>query len=428
MIDVSDRWRDGRLPDNLPRLIEANIAQIPPEALTAIDEALESERTRLFDTHPADRDRIAAVRALCASGVFRLDGPATALFRDFDALAREASVDHYRGVLGDQFKPDQQLQPYREVVAGVESDVEADRAFRRVYPGRPSLLRPIPLPSKLPDLAIDPAAAKAKCEAIRAKQLAARAAHDAEFGPFNELCDKLHRIEAAAVMLEAGFKIKAANYGLLAAKAGAARALADVTGREIADQAAKLDPFDKLCAQRMALAFITLNSEECAREVDPDETLRDEVRSYHPIAAAMGECVWPVANALGGARAEMAAILENFGGNEQNAKLHQAILAEARVVREKLEELKAAIGDGLPYPFEHAKGEISLAEFAVPTVPEANDIGDLLDASVRAYDHLGTTYGRLLGRLAMIVERVEAFLGLPVLAIDEKSEHNRPLE
>jgi len=428
MADIADRWRDGRLPDNIPRLIEANIPQLPPEVVAAIDESLETERTKLFDTHPADRDRIAAVRALGASGVFRLDGPATALFRDFDALAREATVDHYRGVLGDEFRPDQQLQPYRSVVAGVEGVMEANKAFKRVYPGEPSVLRPIPLPSKLPDLAITPADAKTKCKAIRARQLAGRAAHDAEVEPFLELHNKLRRIEAAAVMLEAGFKIKAADYGLLAAKFGAARALADLTEREIAEQGAKLDPFDKLCAQRMALAFIVLDSEGCAQQIDPEETLRDEVRSFHPIAAAMCRRVLPAANALGGARAALAAILENFGGNEQNVKLHQAILKQAGVVREKLEELKASIGHDLPYPFEHAKGEITMAEFAVPSIPDANDIGEMLEVVERAFDHLGTVYVRLLGRLAVIVERVETFLGLPVLAIDEKSDNNRPRE
>lgn len=428
MEDINGRWRDGRLPDNIPRLIEANIPQLPPEAVTAIDASLETEKTKLFDTHPSDRDRINAVRALGSSGVFRLDGPATALFRDFDALAREATADHYRGVLGDAFNPDEQLQPYRSVVAGVEDQLEGHKALKRVYPGETSMLRPIPLPSKIPDLSITPADAKAKCQAIRAKQMASRKAHDEALEPFHELYGKLLRVDAAAVMLEAGFKIKADDYGLVVAKFGAAGAMADLTRREIAEQAAKLDPFDKLCAQRIALALIALNTKACALVVDPDETFRSEVRSFHPIAAAMAKRVWPAANALGGASAALATILGNFEGNEQNAKLHQAIMKQARVVHEKLGELQAAIGYDLPYPFEHAKGEISMAEFAIPTIPNIDEIGELLEASGRAYDHLANLYGRLLGRLALIVERVETFLGLPLLAIEEKPKKKQPRE
>lgn len=426
--DIADRWRNGRLPDNIPRLIEANIPQLPPEVVTAIDQSLEAEKTNLFDTHPSDRDRISAVKALDASGVFHLDGPATALFRDFDALAREATIDHYRGVLGDEFQPDEQLQPYKSVVAGVEGVMEANKALQRVYPGEPTALRPIPLPSKIPDLAIAPADAKAKCKAIRTKQIATRKAHDAALEPLVELYNKLSRVDAATVMLEAGFKIKASDYGLLTAKFGAAGAMADLTRREIAEQGAKLDPFDKLCAQRIALGLIVLNTEARAGAIDPDETFRGEVRSFHPIAAAMAKRVWPVANELGGARAALVTILGNFDGNEQNVKLHQAIVKQAGVVHEKLEELKAAIGHDLPYPFEHAKGEIPMVEFAIPTVPEANDIGELLDAAGRAYDHLANVYFRLLGRLALIVEKVETHLGLPVLAIEEKRGHNRPRE
>lgn len=428
MEDINGRWRDGRLPDNIPRLVEANIPQLPPEVVTAIDESLKTEKTGLFDTHPSDRDRIDAVRALGASGVFRLDGPATALFRDFDALAREATADHYRGVLGEAFKPDEQLQPYRSVVAGVEGAMEANKAFHRVYTGDATVLRPLPLPSKTPDLPIEPADAKAKCKAIRAKQMATREAHNAALDSCIEVFNKLNRIEAAAVLLEAGFKVKATDYGLLSPKFGAAKALADLTGRELAEWGTRLDPFNKLCVQRMALAFITLKTERCAREVDPDGTFRDELRSFHPIAAAMSKRVWPPANALGASRSSLVSILENFEGNEQNPKLHQAIATQARVVRDKLEELKAAIGYDLPYPFEHAKGEITMAEFAVPTIPDANDIGELLDAATRAPEYLATIYIRLLGRLAVIVEKVETYLGLPVLAIVEKKDHNRPRE
>jgi Zn-dependent protease with chaperone function len=46
------------------------------------------ERTGLFDTHPTDRDRIASAAREGAAGVFRGSGPASALFRDFEALVR----------------------------------------------------------------------------------------------------------------------------------------------------------------------------------------------------------------------------------------------------------------------------------------------------------------------------------------------------
>lgn len=50
-------------------------------------------KTGLFDTHPSDLDRIERVRALNEPGVFHLKGPASALFRDFDRLAKRMSKE-----------------------------------------------------------------------------------------------------------------------------------------------------------------------------------------------------------------------------------------------------------------------------------------------------------------------------------------------
>lgn len=50
-------------------------------------------KTGLFDTHPSDLDRIERVRALKEPGVFHLKGPASALFRDFDRLAKRMSKE-----------------------------------------------------------------------------------------------------------------------------------------------------------------------------------------------------------------------------------------------------------------------------------------------------------------------------------------------
>ncbi|MCC6697964.1 MAG: M48 family metalloprotease [Candidatus Hydrogenedentes bacterium] len=50
-------------------------------------------KTGLFDTHPSELDRIERVRALNEPGVFHLNGPASALFRDFDRLAKRMSKE-----------------------------------------------------------------------------------------------------------------------------------------------------------------------------------------------------------------------------------------------------------------------------------------------------------------------------------------------
>ncbi|HEY2154084.1 MAG TPA: M48 family metalloprotease, partial [Isosphaeraceae bacterium] len=117
--DLGTSWRERRLPDDLPRLVVAHYAKMPEEVRTLMARAIGDRRAGLFDTHPSDRDRIARARREESDGIFRLDGPATDLFRDFDALALAATFDHYRACLGRDVSRDQ-LYPVEEVLVGHE--------------------------------------------------------------------------------------------------------------------------------------------------------------------------------------------------------------------------------------------------------------------------------------------------------------------
>ena len=60
-----------------------------------LDTALAQEKTDWLNTHPSLRDRIRRARAAKAPGLFRLEGPATQLFSDFDTVARQITFLHY---------------------------------------------------------------------------------------------------------------------------------------------------------------------------------------------------------------------------------------------------------------------------------------------------------------------------------------------
>src|SRR5204862_6962780 len=70
--DISQFLNEGRLADDLPALVLANVPQITPEIRKQVLEPLEMSKTGLFDTHPADRDRIASAALEKAPGIFRL--------------------------------------------------------------------------------------------------------------------------------------------------------------------------------------------------------------------------------------------------------------------------------------------------------------------------------------------------------------------
>lgn len=92
--------RDRSLPDNFPCGMAAAEAALSADDRAAIVERADRREARWFDTHPPEAERIGRARAAGAAGLFAVDGPATALFADFDVLARQATVVHYEDDLG----------------------------------------------------------------------------------------------------------------------------------------------------------------------------------------------------------------------------------------------------------------------------------------------------------------------------------------
>ncbi|MGL5097575.1 MAG: M48 family metalloprotease, partial [Planctomycetia bacterium] len=88
----------GSLPENLPALV-AELAAEPSEQMKKLRKKNRKAETKAFDTHPADKDRIAAAEDADAPGLFTSELPASVLFSNFDALCQNATFDHYREML-----------------------------------------------------------------------------------------------------------------------------------------------------------------------------------------------------------------------------------------------------------------------------------------------------------------------------------------
>ena len=84
----------------------------------------------------------------------------------------------------------------------------------------------------------------------------------------------------------------------------------------------------------------------------------------------------------------------------------------ARNIHGHLASLRTTLGDH-PYPLEHSGENLTIASFAVETLPPVDDIGTLVERAHETPQRLGVLHFRILGRLAMLIEKVEKVLGLP---------------
>src|SRR5579883_1417152 len=106
---VLQSWVSDRYPEDLSAVVVALADRMPAKLCRRLHKALAQEKTGLFDTHPCFADRVANVRREHCAGVFHLDRPAADLFQDLPRLARNTSLDLYRGLFGKKLKRDKLL-------------------------------------------------------------------------------------------------------------------------------------------------------------------------------------------------------------------------------------------------------------------------------------------------------------------------------
>jgi len=89
-----------------------------------------------------------------------------------------------------------------------------------------------------------------------------------------------------------------------------------------------------------------------------------------------------------------------------------ALFRGGRLVHDRLTALKWKIGDSVSDPFEHAHEGITLGRFALPTLPDPQAVGALIQVGAEAQDRLIDLHRRVLGRLTATSEAVERSIGL----------------
>jgi len=391
--DLGDFWAESRLADDLPALVVANRVQIPHEVRGQIEAELEARRTGVFDTHPADHQRIASARREDAPGVFQHEGPARLLFRDFEALCRLATTDYYEGLLGDEVRPEQ-LRPVSELLAQQEQRTEGIKSLRRYLQGVVTALRPLALP------AVDAEGDIGATLAQLREQLGALApAYREAVGRLEQLDQRLSALAQAEALLWAGFDISGLFEGLDLRAAEEVEALREQVRAEQRELEGALEPAERVAAERLALALERADTDEL-------RTLLPVHRQLVQLVAAGQELPF---------RAQATEVLvRQLEGPGRTERLIETLKHRLVDLRLEIHRLHEAIDPALPYPFAHGEEGVTLQRHLVPRVPEQEELGPLLEAAQIA-GNLFPLYVHVLARLASIAERVERELGLEPL-------------
>lgn len=410
--DLREFYREGRLGDDLPRLIMARAAQISPEVKQAIDKEIATRKTGLFDTHPCDGDRIIAAKREDSDGVFRIEMPAGALLTNFEASSKAATLEFYRGIFGSQLEK-AELRPVAEIVAKHQRAREGESALERFFQVEWSLFAPLALDGV--HLA-PPANAAATLEQLKTVRRQMVEKVEAIRGAAQLLRDSRQKASEAqqlGCLLRANVKLNKQTIAAAGGADGVKRANV-AAEKDIERALQQLRVYNQLATQRISLALALYRLPKVvARVPEPRPSAADVDAIFEALRTLSGAMATLVT--LGPQHASLGALFDALQSGSRPEEvsliirdLMDRMLPRAKTMRGSLERSY--------YPFEHAKGRVTLSQYVMPEVPVTDDLASIYNSIGQAMETAPTLYVRLLGEIVHTVERTEIACGLSSLA------------
>jgi predicted Zn finger-like uncharacterized protein len=422
-VDTEVFYREGRLPDDLPQLMIANISQIPKSVHAELDESIEKSKTGLFDSHPADKDRIAAARRAAEPGIFRCGLPASILFSDFAATTRNVTYDLYCQVIGNHVKSED-LHPVAALLARQGKDQQAGNARQRFFGGQFNTLRSW----RLPEIMLEPPdnlnVSRKRLDAARQEMAAAHAGYAAVFPRYEAADVTIVQARQIGTLLAANVSIRRdefqRSFGSEAECGRAARAAT----QDQSQLATQLEPFEALAGKRLTLSLELLDDPHLGAKLSEIASKRQDCAALCPMVSRVGANLTAIL-AMRAELAVLAAVCGHLSGNENNAALIQKIRDYLNAMHEQIARMHALFSD-LPYPFDHAKGEITLTSYLLERLPSRDNPGETYQAAETLLNNLMTVYVRAVDRLCLIAEEVETAAGLQPLDLPTGGAESTP--
>jgi hypothetical protein len=405
--DVRQSWTSRRLPENLPLLIDHKAASLPREVTEKISAATSTQKTGWRDTHPCDSDRVQAVRRLNESGIFRRAEPAAQLFSDFAELSRVVTRHTYEKHFELEFTNENLMSAeeiLRESAASTEADKMIGKFFGAVNVSLASALVEIESPAVEDQ---ERAVLEHQWREARRTAKGLRAEMEKKSNRWNELRQRKTELTSAYRLARAGFRVEPGKFGLpeTATSAGeqerASQMVLTHVVADLADVRAGLEPFMEAMRLRVTLALRL-----AAASTDPagEKILTDLAPVHRQVSAEMA--------ALHELSSELPAFVllaQNHGNHANPGDVER----EMSKLAEEMQAVTAGIQGRLKplaYPFPHARGPLTVAEFAGPDTAASSRWEQAFSETNSHIEKLFALNFRLIGRILALADVAETKL------------------
>ncbi|MHB8902577.1 MAG: M48 family metallopeptidase [Thermoguttaceae bacterium] len=403
---------EGRLGDNLPLLVLSNARQLPEKVHRALKTHVDESQTGLFDSHPSPRARIENARQEQSAGIYRVELPAHLLFSNFLGLTRSATWDFYRGIFGPKFQQSE-MHPTGDLLERIEQEEQAYKTVRRFYQGTFTARRPIRLRGSSVEAPADPAAAVAALKEARQAAMATVEAHRALVKKYNQADTRIVEATQARALYRVGRRVRNGDFSVAMRNIDEVNDVLRRAHAQINGSCRDLVRYEEVFSVRLWSALQLMHVPRVAERMGNPRKLEEEC---HKLVDALGFLNTNAEDMLHLRNSHMAlyALFTQFRGHFRDKHLINEIVSETKDVYQRLVRLRQSLAT-MVYPFDHAKGRITMADYALPQMPDHENPIEIYDATRQFGSAMTAFYPRLAGRLAMMAEKVESLLGLEPL-------------
>ena len=418
MQTLADSADAGRVVDDMPAFIAWRETLIDSKMHKEVEDALRTQGTGLFDTHPSTFARIKAAETHQFPGVLHFDQPATALFRRADFFSAAATRTWYRDTLGDKLDAIK-VVPTAEFIGKDKSHrVRAD-AIRRFIGAEPGVMR-------LPSLGgVSDTQAPADARAAGAAILESRKTVFATAAKARSTHERINAWQKGTLDLVASTAVKEADLVAFGSDLPAVASVEDgrrqVRDRDAQEKrlVAELSPYDSALRRRVHACLWLLAQPTMAKRLPDAATLH--ARALVLLDAAAALCDSRVTHdRLTRHLVEFLGIVKTFGRLDASSeKAQQAIRRVEKSIRDAIHDLERQLAM-VDYPFSE-DGEHKTVIDAVRAGGAATttrDLGELVDLAGKFMERVGDVHAMVFAELVEILEKAEQAVGFKALFPD----------
>ena len=242
---------------------------------------------------------------------------------------------------------------------------------------------------------------------------------------YDEYDTRLIEVGLAELLLKAGIRIRKSDFEVPLTSRAEVEKVREATEIRQGRLEPRLLPFEEAVADRLYAALQLARTPRVVSDLRERGVMNGEIDQLLGIFSHVNERLGQLL-VIRDAQIGMGKLLSVLSENSESEKLYTQIQQRMAELNDHIVHLRQSL-ESTPYPFDHARADISVADYLLKELPDPEDPIALYEAADAIGHGLPPMQARVTGRLCQIAEMVETHFGLVPLEDPPEQEEDLDL-